>query len=148
MMDTTSKITANAQPIKGIQKIIEPDEFNKILLWRILNHINSMLDTMHSVADYNGISELVSEDTISRDIKEASQTIIERTLRKNQDIKENYLGIKLLLKIKSQLDKSELNKVKNLINTNDNKNSWSDNIVDKLKKDNLWSEEQKNNDEK
>jgi len=117
-----------------LKSITSQNEFNKNFLKPLFNYLNSELEATHSIAKYINITNLIEIGGKDTEIKNLALNIVKKCLEKDQDIKENEIGLKILIKISSYLTTNQKKNLKKVILENDNYEKWDKNLRNQINK--------------
>ncbi len=140
---------ANIGMLSQILRIIPPKVFEKEFVIPLLKFVKTKLESTESVVEYAGISNLVPKK-LTQEAVDLCWNIFKETLKNNQEIEENHLGINLLVRIISELRVKQQNEAKKILSGNDNRTKWDNELIEKLKeielleKENIDESEKKN----
>ncbi|MHB2153451.1 hypothetical protein ACX8XN_03525 [Calditrichota bacterium GD2] len=116
-----------------IKPIFNYSDFYRYFLYSLFSYLNTQLDSAVSIDNFYKITGLIES---TKDLRKVSllYDIITKCLERNQDIRENYIGILILEKINEYLNDKQKSKITELIKNNDNKDKWDINYLEILKK--------------
>ena len=122
--------------LSEIKGILAYSEFFLSILKPILSYLKAELNQGETISSFYKVSELLEATKNEKDIQFLIG-LIKLSLEKNQEIEENYFGIRALGKLSSSLNKTQIEELKILILNNEHIDKWDLTYIDILKRINI-----------